>query len=246
MMSIEYSSYKFHYYFFPEIKDFLDAKTIADIKNKLSDVDFDKNRKIGENHSEITRIIRNDLIDDFIVFVNQTNIPLNYKIKSSIFETNLFLLKRQTSLIEYAAFFGSIRIFKYLSLKGVDLKPSLCFYIIHSGNAELFSLLGENKIIANEKDYEHCLEESIKCHQIELSDYIIGNLNSKNKILERLNILSLKYYSFSYTEIKFINKLLFFDLCEFDYFYIVELLLNAKDIDINSIFINKFLFLIVF
>ena len=78
--------------------------------------EFDEKLKIGENDSYICHLIRNDSIEKFVIFVNQTNLNLSSQIKSSIFETNLFLIKNdETTLIEYAAFFGSIQIFQYLS-----------------------------------------------------------------------------------------------------------------------------------
>lgn len=54
--------------------------------------------------------------------------------------------KKSISIIEYASFFGSIQIFQYLIMNKVELKPSLWLYAIHSQNAELISLLEENKI----------------------------------------------------------------------------------------------------
>ena len=64
----------------------------------------------------------------------------------SIFETNSFLLEREeTSLIEYAAFFGSIQIVKYLDLNGVDLSDSLMLFAIHGKNVELNNFLEEKE-----------------------------------------------------------------------------------------------------
>ena len=62
------------------------------------------------------------------------NISLLSTIKPSIFEINKYL-------IEYAAFFGSIRIFQYLRFNNIELQPSLWFYAIHSNNTEMIHLL---------------------------------------------------------------------------------------------------------
>lgn len=91
--------------------------------------DFNERRMIAENDDEICKLVRNDLIDDFILHVNKFNINLNSLIQPSIFETNSIfevindnrwnewnILNRwhfeykQPTLIEYAALFGSIQI----------------------------------------------------------------------------------------------------------------------------------------
>ena len=87
-----------------------------EMKNIYPDifVNFEEKRQKGENDSYLCELIRTDSIEDFISYVNQKNISLSSKIKSSIFETNSFLVEKEPSLIEYTAFFGSIQIFQYL------------------------------------------------------------------------------------------------------------------------------------
>ena len=46
---------------------------------------FEENRRKGENNSHLCYLIRNDLVEDFIVFVNKTNLNLTNKINSSVF-----------------------------------------------------------------------------------------------------------------------------------------------------------------
>ena len=92
-------------------------------------------------------MIREDSIEEFITYDNKNDYPLNSYIKESIFETNDFLIKhKKTTLIEYAAFFGSTQIFKYLYKNEVELTSSLWLYGIHSDNAEIIQLLEENKV----------------------------------------------------------------------------------------------------
>ena len=71
-------------------------------------------------------------------------------------------MKKRFTLIEYASFFGSIQIFKYLYLNGVDLRPSLWYYSIHGFDPEMFQILEENNV--QHDSYDLCLKESIKCH----------------------------------------------------------------------------------
>lgn len=92
---------------------------------------FETYRKNGENESYICAIIRKDEIIDFVSYATRANLKLTSKIQPSIFETNAFLMNKELTLIEYAVFFGSIEIIKYLYLNGVPLTQSLWFYSIH-------------------------------------------------------------------------------------------------------------------
>ena len=55
------------------------------------------------------------MIEEFITHINKTGLPLSSQIESSIFEIDS--LSKSSSLIELAAFYGSIQIFKYLQKK---------------------------------------------------------------------------------------------------------------------------------
>ena len=60
-------------------------------------------------------MIRNDSVVDFITYANHSNMILKTTIKPSTYETYLFLLKNQFTLIEYETFFwfnSNISIFK--------------------------------------------------------------------------------------------------------------------------------------
>lgn len=66
--------------------------------------------------------------------MNKTNLPLSNQIRESFFETNWLLNEKQPTLIEYAAFHGSLQIIKYLWFNHVDVNSSLWIYGIHSNN----------------------------------------------------------------------------------------------------------------
>lgn len=82
--------------------------------------EFEEKRLKGESY--ICELIHNDSIEKFVEYVNRTNFPLSKKLNHSIFETNHFLIKIQPTPIEYAAFYGSVQIFKFLILKDVGLE----------------------------------------------------------------------------------------------------------------------------
>ena len=234
MTEYKYEEMKYPKYFFPEIKNFIN-ESLIESNNKETNDQFEEKRKNGENDNYICQLIRNDMIDEFITYVNQTNLPLSSKIKPSIFETNSFLIKKRPSLIEYSAFFGSIQIFRYLYLNKIQLTPSLWIYAIHSQNPELIHLLEENDVQPDDISYEKCFQESIKCHHIELTNYIQNNLLvDKNKINENLVGYTFHYHNYAFFPNDFNHDFIFFYLCEFGYFTLVEFLLQTKKININA------------
>ena len=233
---------KYRIYFEPEIHLFNEKV------DKQSESFYD-NRKIGENESQICNLIRKDSINEFISYLNTNNCSVKEKIHLSIFETNQFLIKNNdTTLIEYAAFFGSIQIFKYLKLNGAKLKPTLWLYAIHGRNSEIIHIL-EEECNVDEKDesYKNWLKESIKCHHNDVANYVLNNyLSIENEKSNDTLINGLKYYNFSFMKDESINESLFGYLCEYDYYILVDILLSKTKVDINLQFIFNFVFNSIF
>lgn len=252
MFKLEYQDKKYPYYFFNEIKPFV-SKTnqnkierylIQNVDKQFLDPElFEKCRKEGENESFLCQLILEDSIENFVSYVTKANPKLTMTIKPSIFESNDYLLKNEPSLIEYAAFFGSFQIFKYLQLNNVVLKPSLWPYVIHGQNFDLVHLLEEYGIRPEDERYEECLIKSIKCHCVNLANYF-HNYFVKEEIEEKNISLSLRYYNYSHIPDDLNNDVDFDYLCSCDYYKIVELLLTSPDIELNSNIISiKKLFL---
>ena len=136
-------------YLYPKIKEFIDEKLQKQIEElilqKYSETisSFEEKCQIGENDSYICSLIRSDSVEEFISYVNRTNLSLLTKIKPSFYETNSFLIDKEPTLIEYASFFGSIQIIQYLKYNKVPLTSSLRLYAIHSNNPELIHFLEE-------------------------------------------------------------------------------------------------------
>ena len=124
-----------------EMGQFLSNKYEIDSKiMKYPKNEFNKLREIGENNKYICELIRKDLIDDFIEYTKDCNISLDTKIKFSTFDTNNFLEIYDVSLIKYAAFFGSFKIFKYL-FTNIKYKEFPWKYAIHGKNMEILHFL---------------------------------------------------------------------------------------------------------
>ena len=184
------SNFDYQSYFYPEIKSFTnnEEEKLQEIEKKIIEIDpqiFDEKRKIGENDSYICSLIRDDIIIDFIVYITQTNYPLKNSVPQSIFETNTFLNKKNVSLIEYAAFFGSIQIFRFLIQNEVEMTPSLWLYAIHSDNADLIHILESNKLKFD--THINCIIESIKCHHNDFANYFINNLPKSSNYSQSIN-----------------------------------------------------------
>ena len=242
---------KYPEYFSPELKPFVNEKLfsknfglIKRISKDLPD-DFYEKRKIGENDTFICKLIQKDLIEEFITYVNRNMYQLNSIISTSIYETNAFLLKQYlTYLIDYAAFYGSIQIFNYLRLNGVELKSSLWMYAVHGQSAEIIHILEENHVGQPEQlntffkinqFYVKLFNESIKCHHNDVANYILRNFLQDNKNDSYDFFPSgLEYYNFAFVPNDFINESLFYYLCRYDYYLIVCFLLNNANIDINK------------
>ena len=225
-------------FFYPEIESFFqtDKKSIEKISSKNQD-EFEKMRNIGENHSQICELIRNDSIEEFITFVNKNNYSLKSPIEKSIYETNSFLLKNKTSLIEYSAFFGSLQILKYFHLNGIELTQSLWIYAVHGDNPELIQYLIDNKITPKDESYQEVINESIKCHHNEIVDYIYNNILNSNYQSNYNNIVSIqsiKYYNYEFFPKELKNEFCFYYFCKYDHIKLVKILLNYSNLNINK------------
>ena len=240
-----------HQYFYPEIEQFYkesfakeeeDRKTftVDNYGSIVSSIDeFERKREKGENDSYICELIRNDSIREFVFHVNQANVNLSGKINPSIFETNPFLQANPPELIEYAAFFGSVKIYKYLRSKEVKMNPSLYAYAVHSRNAKMIHLLENDELISTQGAYEAALNESFKCFHAEISEYIINNLIDQ-KERESFSYLSL-YYNFDIM-LDDVNRFLCFCyFCAINYVQMVKYLLSIEgfDIDLNKEIIRQ-------
>ena len=229
-------------YFAPEIKKFINEvgipensqnnqiKEMVENMNKELPENFYELRKEGENDSYICKLIREDSIKDFISYFDKNDISCNAPIKPSIFETNQFLIKKKSiKIIEYAAFFGSNQIFKFLQSKEAKFKPTLLLEAIHGNNSEIIQFFEvENNL------YKSLIKESIKCHHNEIANYFLNNyIQNEDDFPNDTFDQSLKYYNFSFIQSEYLNNSSFYQLCYYNYYSFVKALLECRYIDIN-------------
>ncbi|KAK8883486.1 hypothetical protein M9Y10_042578 [Tritrichomonas musculus] len=258
--SDEFLENKYCQYFSPEIKEFItkefidkyscqnsilrNGQLIKEIIKEEKEELFYERRREGENDSYLSEIIRKQETKEFIVHVNKTNLSLENYIETSIFETNELLMKnnKEIKIIEYAAFYGSNEIIRYMHKNGATMRSNIWYYAIHSGDAELIKYLEDNKISPPKDTYESILRESIKCHHNDVSRYIINYLideeemknNIENNFEENLYRYSFEYRNYCFLPENIKCKYTFYYLCEFDYYTPVKLYLEQENIDINS------------
>ena len=254
--NIKYQKKKYPEYFALEIKHFINEQNEHLFSNKeifkTQPPDFEEKRLRGENGELICEIIQNDSKDEFIDFITRKKYPLNSIINESIYETNSFLIDKKPTLIEYAAFFGSIEIFEYLNSKNVEIEPSLWLYGVHSNNKDIINFLEQNLINENESKnhekfpFKDSVLESIKCNHNEITDYIFNKYESeKTKKASSFNYeykfekyfvsFGFQYYNYFTFPSDLKNNDILFYLCLYDYTPIVKTFLSSRKIDIDSI-----------
>ena len=234
------------HFFFPEIKHKFDVQNFEKIEKELLAYDsnifanFQEKRIEGENCSYICSLIRQDSIKEFVLYVNEANVCLSNKIERSIFETNSFLKANEPTLIEYAAFFGSIKIFNFLRRRRIELTPSLWLYSIHSNNIHMFHLIEELNVAPPNDSYETCLFEAIKCHHNEIARYIENNLVNENDVSElNANIVDCSFChdNYLYLPEEFTENYLLFYYCKYDYMNFVDFHLEMRKEEIENFII---------
>ena len=244
------------YYFYLQVKSKLSENERSTIEEKLLKIDenifdkFEEKCQIGENDSYISYLIRKDMIIEFIKYISKENISIKSNINSSIFETNPLLKSRQATLIEYAAFFGSIQIFNYLRMNNAEITPSLWIYAIHGNNAEMIHIIEDYHIEVEDKTfYIKCLKEAIKCHHNNIAHYFENNLIEESIEMSENNFKNNPiYYGFHYYNYEFIKysenyQYLLYYACLYDHLPIVELLFKNKKVDLNKKIIYSIIYL---
>lgn len=107
----------------------------------------------GYSDEKIAQIIRKDDIDGFIQIVSQVGetFDFNQTIKSTNFE-RCVLLKTDPTLIQYASFFCSVKIFKFLYLNKADIKIvsknmyTIVDFAVGGGCYEIIHILSQNGV----------------------------------------------------------------------------------------------------
>lgn len=237
----------FELYFSPE----LNPTDNFIFNNKYNKDEFDQLRKNGENDQYICQLIRNDSIKEFIQHVNSSNIDLTSTIKRSIFETNFPLNLDNPTLIQYAAYYGSAKIFQYLLNKDVEIDIDIVFFAIHGRNQKIIHLIEEYDEI--DKDYvffKFYLLESYVSHNNEYIDYLYNNFSLPPDMYTDdycRDCLSFICFNFSRFPEKDLFSLYPNELFDIELPFLFQVYVKSKNVDINGLIddVLLLLFLII-
>lgn len=133
---------------------------------------FYQNRKIGENDTELCRLIREDSLELFINYISQNAIPLNYCIVPSFYETHRKIgdLTKRVNLIRYALFFGSTRIICFIQSNYCDQFFDLFNFAVYCNIIDVIKLV-ENTHFRPNTNTESMFKEAIGCHHNDIACY---------------------------------------------------------------------------
>ena len=162
------------FFFGPEFQKFY-PDYFNEHEIEFRNVDINKHfllRSEGMNESEIAIMIRNDDIESFQSYTSKLNINLNVNIPKSKYEISFFL-KATTSIIEYSAFYGSLKIFKFLWMNNVKISGQLREFAIAGGNYDIIHILESKNV---KFDYD-CLNKAIQYHHNEIVRYLNETYN---------------------------------------------------------------------
>lgn len=250
MKSNKYIASDYPIYFFPELQPFFQAIELYSYQMEINQMnqngdimnDFALKRKIGENHNYICSVMRDDNIEAFIIYINKYGLNSSSFVHKSAFETHQFLLKNQPTLLEYAAFFGSIQIFKFLINNGAQPRPQLWSCAIFGCDPELINILIEKNIAPAFCSYKECINTAIKCHHNEIANYIYNNFFQTQNIEEVFDSAT-KYYNFMLFPKNF-NSIQFYNFCLSDFYNLVNIILQEKQVDINAVIVLMPIFIL--
>ncbi|OHT12856.1 hypothetical protein TRFO_17108 [Tritrichomonas foetus] len=204
---IEYSinNVTMFFYFMNEIKNsdesFYEQFLMKNsgIASQLKNIDLEKHcrlRKAAVNEHPIASAIRNDDINSFQNIIAETNRSFNSRIPFSYYELCKYINTKDSMpfLIDYAAFYGSLEIFKFFWVNGTDPSPKLPLFAFAGGNYEIIHLIESNPKM---KFDTTCFQVAIEFHRNDLLQYLEENYNMKHSsdnILRAINFYNIDIF----------------------------------------------------
>lgn len=134
-----------------------------------------EHREFEYHESSASYFIANDMIDELQNLISHSKIDLNSRDSPSSYEWRTFLQKCPTYL-QIAAFFGSIRCFKYLLLNGARLDnndfegKTIVHFAVAGGNNEIIRILHQMNI-----SFSGTLQVAALFHRNDVFNWILEN-----------------------------------------------------------------------
>ena len=161
------------------------------VENNVIPEEFAKTQKIRQNYYEVKKenkditlqnIIVNDDIDAFIDYFHKPQ-KVNFdRIEFDLQDLKPWIVIREENIIviNFALYYGSTQIVKYLLLNECHLNKSSNRYAICGGNLELIRLLMHRGV-----KYDFCFYDTIRFHRYELSDWLLHHYECEDVSLEK-------------------------------------------------------------
>ncbi|KAK8889695.1 hypothetical protein M9Y10_034448 [Tritrichomonas musculus] len=167
---------------------------------KILNIDLNeyiKCRKEGENQETLCQNIRDDDIDSFVSLFEKTQTNINKRTNSFLYDSNQYPSEKNEppSFFEYAAYKGSLEIFRHLLLRNAKFSKQMWFYAIHGGNNDIIHDVEEKLKV--ECNYKAAFEYAIQCHQNYIADYIYQTYLNPSVLIDGI-FKSISSYNFSY------------------------------------------------
>ena len=147
-----------------------------ELENDQIDIEKDKLRHEGMHENYLYQLIRKDDLNEFQHVLSISSIDINSCVTFSLFEISSIIndYLRLPRLIEYAAFFGSIQIFKYLLLNEAEVTSRLPEFAVAGGNYEIIHILEDMEL-----SFQKTMYYAIRFHRNEIAQYLNENHSIK-------------------------------------------------------------------
>lgn len=130
----------------------------------------------------LSQSIKNDDVDTFQSIVTSHMIDIHKKgIKLSIFEG----IRGEITFIDYSAFCGSLKCFKYLFLEKVPISSKTFNYAVQGGNNEIIHILDQDNNDFKRKDL-NSIKSAIRYHRNDIFDWLFENSSTSFTNFEEL------------------------------------------------------------
>ncbi|KAK8846146.1 hypothetical protein M9Y10_020150 [Tritrichomonas musculus] len=167
-------------------------------------INFQKLVREGINPNPISIILREDDIDSFQKVSCAPLFDINQLIKPSEFEKCDFVNSKPCSLLEFCAFFGSIKCFKFIYLNEESKKSQdLMKYAIAGGNVEIVHICEQIGPI----NYKETREIAVKYHHWEIFEWLYEHKVSKT--IQEEDIFSFFFQSIQFSNFTTLSYVLF-------------------------------------
>ncbi|OHT06350.1 hypothetical protein TRFO_05523 [Tritrichomonas foetus] len=155
----------------PENYPFISERTRNFIQNIKSIDKHIKYCKEGHCEVNIARLIRDDNVEEFTSYCVKQNIGFNTKIPHSIYEQYSMINSHfdMPTLLEYSAYFCSIKVFKFLWLQITEYPNTLPTFAVAGGDPEIINIIESKK----KKDFDSlCVKIAIEYDRPEIIEYL--------------------------------------------------------------------------